>query len=81
MLAALAPRAIKPMGRTVDVRIYSGACTTGGGASAVALFFGQGTEFTVLLEGIAEMASAGSHLETNEISGLVMFAIVAAVGP
>ena len=40
LVPVIAPRVIKPVCRTVGVRIYSGACTTGGGIAAVALFSG-----------------------------------------
>ena len=37
LLPVAATRTIRPIGRAVDVRIYSDACTTGGGLAAVAL--------------------------------------------
>ena len=38
LLPAMAPRVVKPISCVVDVRIYSDACTTEGGMTAIALF-------------------------------------------
>ena len=60
------------------MRIYSDARTTGGGMAAVALLPKQGTEFTAPLTGAAEKVLTDSAVETNEIFGLEMLAMVAA---
>ena len=43
-LPNIGPRAIKPVGRTVDARMYSDACTSGAGMAAVVL---SGMKFLV----------------------------------
>ena len=68
LLPELAPRLTIPIGRAVDVGIYSGAFTTDGGMAAVALFPRQADEFTVLLKGNAEPLLLGSISDTYEIS-------------
>ena len=78
LLPDMAPRMIRPIGHLVDVRIYSDACTTGGGLAAVALFSGN-EEVTVLLTGTADKKLLKSLETTNEIYGLEMFAMVSAV--
>ena len=78
LLPDMAPRLIKPIGSLVDVRIYSDACTTGGGMAAVALFSGT-KEVTVLMTGVADKKLLRSLETTNEIFGLEMFAMVSAV--
>ena len=67
------------MGRAVGVRIYSNACATYGGLAAAAVFANPSHEFAVLLTGAAETGMANCLRDTNEIRGLEMFAIVAAV--
>ena len=74
----MAPRLIRPIGHLVDVRIYSDACTTGGGLAAVALFSGD-RQVTVLLTGAADKKLLRSLEATNEIYGLEMFAMVSAI--
>ena len=66
LLPVLAARLIRPVGRTVDVRIYSDECTTGGGMAAVALPCRQEGDFTVLLEGAAEQLLLESLEETRD---------------
>ena len=53
-LLVATPGRIRPIGRAVDVRIFSDVCATGGGEPAVALFSGQLREFTVSPKGAAE---------------------------
>ena len=66
LLPVSAARLIRPVGRTVDVRIYSDACTTGGEMAAVALPCRQGGEFTVLLEEAAGQLLLESLEGANE---------------
>ena len=75
----MAPRIIWPIGRAVGAGIHSDACSAGGGLTAAALFSGQMSEFAGLLEGAAGQLLLGSVKDTDEISALEMFAMVAAV--
>ena len=68
LLPATAPKIVKPISRTVGVRIYSDASATEEGLAAIALSSGTKGEFTVLLEGKAEKVSLDSLEETDEIS-------------
>ena len=79
LLLNRAPRMVKPIGRTVDVRIYSDACATRGGMAAVAFFSRRHEIFAVLIKGAAEHMLLESLKETNGIFGLEMFATVAAI--
>ena len=79
LLPAMSPRIVKPVGSEADVRIYSDACTTGGGMAAIALFSRPAGEFMVQLKGKAEDLLISSLAETNEIFGLELFAMVSAV--
>ena len=79
LLPVMSPRIVKPVGCTADVRIYSDACTTGGGMAAIALFSRPTGEFMVQLKGKAEDLLLKSLKETNEIFGLELFAMVSAV--
>ena len=79
LLPDLAPRIKRPVGRTVDVRIYSDACATDGGMAAASLFSRSAGDFTVVLTGNAEPLLLEGIADTDEISGLEMFAAASAV--
>ena len=54
LLLTMAPRMIKPLGRIVDVRIYSDDCAICGRVAASALASRRTEDFTVVLKGAAE---------------------------
>ena len=78
LLPNAAPRIIRLVCPTLDVRRYSDAGATDGGLAAVAFFARRGDDFTVLLQDVAEDVLIRSVLQAHEICGLEMFADVAA---
>ena len=78
-LLNVAPRIIKPFGRTLDVRIYSDACTTGGRLASVPFSADHGGEYPVWLKGAVEGELIGGLNEITGNFGLEMFAMAAAV--
>ena len=79
LLPRIAPGTIRPIGRTVGVRIHSDAWAREGGPAAVTVFANPGDDFAVLLKGAARNALIKSLRATGEIFGLELFLMVAAV--